>query len=213
MSAARGALVLLALGGVAGGAAAADSAAPGAAAPSWEFTATAYPTWVRSGETYTAGVIAANRGWLHLQARANYESVGTRSAFLGYNLAGGSGDLAWELTPLLGGAWGATHAIVPGLLASAAYKRLDAYVEAEYVDDRAAGRDAYLYAWTELGFQAAAWLRLGAAAQRTRAYGTSRDLQRGPFAQATLGPVTLGAYWFNPGADTQVIVGSIGVAF
>jgi hypothetical protein len=200
------------MGSMASGAAAADAGAQGEVRP-WEFSATAYPTWVRDGENYTSGVVSANRGRLHLQARANYESVGARSAFIGYNLAGGSGDLAWELTPLLGGAWGSINAVVPGLLASVTYKRVDAYMEAEYVDDRAAGTEAYLYAWTELGFQAAAWLRIGAAAQRTRAYGTSRELQRGPFAQATWGPVTIGAYWFNPGADAQVIVGSVGVAF
>lgn len=212
MSARRAIAVVLALGCAALGTSASDVAAQSEARP-WEISATAYPTWVRDGENYTSGVVSANRGWLHLQARANYESVGARSAFIGYNLTGESGDLAWRLTPLLGGAWGSINAIVPGLLASAAYKRVDVYVEAEHVDDRAAGSGAYLYAWTELGVQAAAWLRLGAAAQRTRAYGTSRSLQRGPFAQATWGPVTVGAYWFSPGADAQVVVGTIGVTF
>jgi hypothetical protein len=51
------------------------------------------------------------------------------------------------------------------------------------------------------------------AGQRTRAYGSERAIQRGPFAQVTLGPFTLGGYWFNPWSDEQVFVGSIGVSF
>ena len=38
-------------------------------------------------------------------------------------------------------------------------------------------------------------------AQRTRAYGGDREVQRGPFAQVTWRRVTLGAYWFNPGSQ------------
>jgi hypothetical protein len=54
---------------------------------------------------------------------------------------------------------------------------------------------------------------LGIAGQRTKIYGGDRDIQRGPFAQVTWGPVTIGGYWFNPGSSDQVFVGMIGAAF
>jgi hypothetical protein len=73
--------------------------------------------------------------------------------------------------------------------------------------------DSYLYAWSELGFRPVEWLRIGLAAQRTRAYGGDRELQRGPFAQVTWGNVTFGGFWFNPGSRDQVFVGSIGATF
>ena len=73
--------------------------------------------------------------------------------------------------------------------------------------------NSYFYAWSELGFRPVEWLRVGLAAQRTRAYGGDRDIQRGPFAQFTWRRVTLGGFWFNPGSTDQVFVGSIGVAF
>ena len=180
--------------------------------PSWEFAVTAYPTVVRGGENYTSAIAAADRGPLHLEARYNYESVGARSAFVGWMFSGGE-SITWELTPLLGGAWGTTQAFVPGLEASAAWKRLDFYVEAEYVRDRHGRSDSYFYAWSELGFRPAEWLRLGVAAQRTRAYGGDRELQRGPFAQVTWGQLTIGGFWFNPGSRDQVFVGSIGAQF
>jgi hypothetical protein len=180
--------------------------------PSWEFALTAYPTVVRGGENYTSAIAAADRGPLHLEARYNYESVGARSAFVGWTFSGGD-TFTWELTPLLGGAWGTTEAFVPGLEASLAWGQIDFYVEAEYVRDSKDRTDSYTYAWSELGYRPIEWLRVGIAGQRTRAYGGDREIQRGPFAQVTWGRVTIGGYWFNPGASDQVFVGMIGATF
>lgn len=178
----------------------------------WEFGITAYPTFVRGGGNYTSVIAVADRGALHLEARYSYESVGARSAFVGWTFSGGDA-VTWELTPLAGGAWGDTRAFVPGFEAGVAWKRLDLYVEAEYVRDSGSRDDSYFYAWTELGFSPVEWLRLGIAGQRTRAYDNERDIQRGPFVQFTWSRVTIGGYWFNPGSDEQVFVGSIGATF
>jgi len=167
--------------------------ASAATKPSWEFGITAYPTFVRGGENYRTAIAAADRGPLHLEARYNYESVGARSAFVGWTLSGGE-TVTWELTPLLGGAWGTTQAFVPGLEASAAWGRLDFYVEAEYVRDTHERSDSYAYAWSELEIRPVDWLRVGVAGQRTRAYSNERDIQRGPFAQVIWGQVTIGGY-------------------
>jgi hypothetical protein len=180
--------------------------------PSWEFAVTAYPTSVRNGENYTSAIAAADRGPLHLEARVNYESVGARSAFVGWTFSGGE-EITWELTPLLGGAWGTTKAFVPALEASVAWRNFDFYVEAEYVRDNSANSSSYVYSWNELGFLPVEWLRFGLVAQRTRAYGGERDIQRGPFVQVKLRRITIGGYWFNPGSSEQVFIASIGVAF
>jgi len=180
--------------------------------PSWEFAVTAYPTVVRGGENYTSAIAAADRGPLHLEARYSYESVGARSAFVGWTFSGGE-TITWEVTPLVGGAWGTTQAFVPGFEASVAWKQLDFYIEAEYVRDIHARSASYAYAWSELGFRPVEWLRLGIAGQRTRVYGGERDIQRGPFAQLTWERFTIGGYWFNPGSSEQVFVGMIGVTF
>ena len=185
-------------------------AAP-ATKPSWEFALTAFPTIVRNSGNYTSWVGVADRGPLHLETRVNYESVGARSAFVGWTFSGGE-EFTWEVTPLLGGAWGTTEAFVPALEASLGWGRFDFYIEAEYV--RPNDQDSrYLYAWSELGFRPVEWLRAGLVAQRTRAYGGDRDIQRGPFAQLTWRRFTLGGFWFNPGASDQVVVISVGAAF
>ena len=65
--------------------------------PSWEFALTGYPTDVRGGENYTSGIGVADRGPLHLEARYNYESIGARSAFVGWTFSGGEA-ITWEVT-------------------------------------------------------------------------------------------------------------------
>jgi len=186
---------------------------PPAEKPAWEFAVTAYPTAVRGGDHYTSAIATADRGPLHFEVRNNYEGLGVRSAFVGWNFSGGD-KITWEVTPLLGGAWGEMQAFIPGLEVGVAWGRFDLYIEAEYVRDRSKGRDdSYFYSWNELGYRAAEWLRLGLASQRTRVYNNDRDIQRGPFAQLTWGRATLGGYWFNPGSADQVFVGSLGVAF
>jgi hypothetical protein len=177
----------------------------------WSFSLTAYPTNVRDGEDYTSAIALVDRGPLHFEARYNYEAIGARSAFLGWSFSGGE-NVSWMIRPLLGGAWGDISAFVPGLEASVAWKKIDFYVEAEYVRDNKLEDDSYTYAWSELGYRPWAWLRGGVAGQHTKIYG-DRDAQFGPFLQVTWKKLTIGGYWFNPGSSEQVLVGSVGVAF
>lgn len=180
--------------------------------PSWEFAATGYHTSVRNGDDYASAIVAADRGPLHLEGRISYEAVGARSAFVGWTFSGGDA-LKWELTPLIGGGWGAINAFIPGLEASLSWRQFDFYIEAEAVRDHREHTDSYYYAWSELGFRPVEWLRLGIVGQRTRAYNNERNIQRGPFAQVTWKQLTLGGFWFNPGSNEQVFVASIGVSF
>lgn len=180
--------------------------------PSWEFTLSAYPTAVRDGENYTSVIGVADRGPLHVEARYNYESIGARSAFVGWTFSGEE-SVTWEFRPLLGGAWGTTQAFAPGLEAALAWRQLDFYVEAEYVRDSKELANSYTYAWSELGYRPVEWLRVGIAGQRTRVYGGDHEFQRGPFAQLTWDRITIGGYWFNPGSNEQVFVGLITVTY
>jgi hypothetical protein len=180
--------------------------------PDWDFAATGYWNVPRGGHDYGSAILAADRGSLHLEARFNYEAVHAQSAFVGWTFAGGD-TVKWELTPILGGVTGAARGPIAGFEASIAGDRFDFYVEAEYVRDREDHASDYTYAWSELGYRAAPWLRVGLVAQRTRVYGGERDLQRGGLVQVTHGAFTLGAYWFNPGSSDQVVILSVGAAF
>ena len=120
----------------------------------------------------------------------------------------------FPFTPILGAVFGETQGIAPGFKASAAYGIVDFYVEAEVLRDSKVRDDSFTYAWSELGFSPAKWLRFGIVGQRTRAYQSDRDIQRGGFAQFISGKVTLGLYVFNPddSADRVAIL-SLGADF
>jgi hypothetical protein len=84
-----------------------------------------------------------------------------------------------------------------------AWKKIDSISEAEYVSDSTSGPTVTWYAWSELGFRPAEWLRVGVAGQRTKTYSNERDIQRGPVRADNVGAVTIGGYWFNPGSSTR----------
>ena len=161
---------------------------------------------------FAVGVGVLERDALHLEARYNYEARDTGSLFVGWKFSGGDA-LAWQVTPLLGALVGKAAGVVPALEASAAYKSVDVYVEAEYVFDQRYHPDSYFYAWSELGWRPVKWLRLGIVGQRTHTVTNERDLQRGPFAQFTVGPATLGFYAFNPDSASRYVIVSAAFAF
>ncbi len=167
---------------------------------------------MRDEPDFGVGVASVNRGSLRFEARYNYEAKHATSAFVGWKFAGGD-TVTYEVTPIAGALVGAAHGVIPGVEASVAYGKVDAYVEAEYVIDRDNSADNYFYAWSELGWRPVEWLRVGLVGQRTRIVHNDRDLQRGIFGQLALGSVTVGVYAFNPDAASRYTIVSIGVAF
>ena len=93
-------------------------------------TPTSFPTTAN----YVQPTFTADRGWLHLEARYNYEALDTGSAWVGYNFSGGE-KLAWEFTPMIGGVFGDTTGIAPGYKGSLSWWKLELYSEGEYVFD------------------------------------------------------------------------------
>ena len=66
----------------------------------WSFAASVYTYHVPDDTDYAQPTLTADHGWLHLEARYNYEALDTGSAWIGYNFSGGE-TLAWEFTPML----------------------------------------------------------------------------------------------------------------
>jgi len=186
-----------------------DAPIEAAATPPWSVAITLYPTHVHGGERYTSAIGIAERGPVHLEARVNYESVGARSAWLGWAFAGGEA-VAWTFTPIIGGAWGTTQSFLAGFETSATWRQLDAYIEAEVVPTTASS-DSYVYAWSEVGWRPVEWLRVGLVGQRTRVRNAERELSRGVLAQVTFGPLTLGAYGFDLGSSDRTIMAMLGL--
>ena len=171
----------------------------------WSFSATVMGYLVPDSRDYVQPTITADRGWLHLEARYNYEALETGSAWVGYNFAGGE-KLAWEVTPMLGGVFGNTTGIAPGYTGSLSWWKLELYSEGEYVLDTRDSSGNFLYNWSELSLAPVEWLRFGLVTQRTRAYQTDRDIQRGLLVGFSYKKLSFTAYVFNPDESRPTLV-------
>jgi hypothetical protein len=167
---------------------------------------------MRDQPDFGVGVATLDHGQLHFEARYNYEARNAGSAFVGWKFAGGD-TVSFEVTPIVGALFGAARGVIPGVEASVAWGPFDAYIEAEYVDDRAQDGGSYYYAWSEVAWKPVEWLRVGLVGQRTHTVDTGRDLQRGAFAQASVKQLTFGIYAFNPDSAARYIIASVGARF
>ncbi len=178
----------------------------------WTFSASAYTYIVPDSRDYVQPAFTADCGWLHLEARYNYEDLETGSAWVGYNFGGGE-KLAWEFTPMLGGVFGNTTGIAPGYKGSLSWWKLELYSEGEYVFDTGDSSGSFFYNWSELTLAPVEWFRLGIVTQRTRAYQTDRDIQRGLLVGLSYRKVSFTTYVFNPDESRPTIVLAAGLCF
>ena len=181
-------------------------------AKAWAFSASAYTYVVPDDRNYVQPTVTADRGWLHLEARYNYEALETGSVWVGYNLSGGQ-KLAWEVTPIVGGVFGDTTGIAPGYKGSLSWLKLELYSEGEYLFDTSNSSDSFFYNWSEVTLAPAEWFRFGMVTQRTRVDKTDRDIQRGVLAGLSFKRVSLTGYVLNPDKDKPTFVFAVGLTF
>jgi hypothetical protein len=176
----------------------------------WSLSASVYTYIVPDDGNYAQPTITFDRGWLHLEARYNYEDLETGSVWVGYNLGGGR-KLAWEFTPMLGGVFGNTDGFAPGYKGSLSWWKLELYSEGEYVFDLGDSSDSFFYNWSELTLAPVDWFRFGLVTQRTKVYETDRDIQRGLLFAFTIKKLDVATYVFNPDESDPTVV--LGVSF
>ena len=178
----------------------------------WDFSAAALAYFVPDEDAFVSPVAKADHGGLHLEARYNYEDRGTASVWVGWNFSVGE-TLSFAATPMLGGVFGDTSGIAPGFEISLGYGRFELYSEGEYLFEASGPEESFFYSWSEATFSPLEGLRLGLIGQRTRAYQTSLDLQRGLLAGYSDDRLNFTAYVLNLGWDSPTVVLSVGVTF
>ncbi len=182
------------------------------AAKKWSFSASAYGYLVPDDQDFVQPTFTADRGPLHLEARYNYEALKTGSVWAGYNFSLGQ-KLTFDFTPMLGGIFGDTSGIAPGLKMTVSWWKLELYSESEYVFDAEDNSANFAYTWSQVTLSPMDWFRFGFVAQRTRAYQSDLDIQRGLLAGFSYKFADFGAYLFNPDQDKPTIVFSVAVNF
>ena len=178
----------------------------------WSFAAAGYGYIISQDQSYFSSTFRADRNWAHLEARYNYEDRSTGSLWLGYNVSVGE-KVVLEATPMVGGIFGSTTGVAPGYLLSLSYKNISLYSEGEFVFDSDNTRDNFAYSWNELTYAPSDLFRVGLVAQRTRAYQTPVDLQRGVFAGISHKKIEFAVYVLNLGWTEPTVVLAIGRKF
>jgi hypothetical protein len=178
----------------------------------WSFEASGYGYIVPADQSYFSAIFRADRGRAHLEARYNYEDRHTGSIWVGYNVSVGD-TLTLEVTPMVGGIFGNTRGVAPGYLLTLTHKKISFYSEGEFVFDTRNSDNSFFYSWNELTYSPATWLRVGLVAQRTRAYHTPLDVQRGLFAGVSYRRLDFTTYVFNLGWTHPTVVVATAVTF
>ena len=188
------------------------AAAPSAAKNPWDYNLTVDGYIIPDETGYVDPVFSANHGWLHLEARYNYENLRTGSLWVGYNFSAGK-KLVLEVTPMIGGVFGRTNGIAPGCEASLTYKKIELSIANEYVFDTTDKSGNFYYSWPQLTYSPVDWFRVGLVAQRTKAFHTSLDTQRGFLVGVSHKKWEFTTYIFNAGFTDPTVVLEVGVNF
>jgi hypothetical protein len=191
------------------------SAAPNATAPDaqpWEYSLTVDGYIIEGQDGYASPTFAADRGWLHLEARYNYENLRTGSLWVGYNFSWGK---TWQfaVTPMIGGVFGRTNGIAPGCEASLAWRKLTFSIDNEYVFDTTSKSGNFYYSWPQITYQPTGWLKFGGVAQRTKTFETNYDMQRGFLVGVMRKKLEFTTYVFGPGTSSTSVVLELGASF
>ena len=181
----------------------------------WSFSLITDGYVVPHSQFYLSPTFTADREWLHLEARYNYEDQETASFWVGYNFSLGQ-QWVLEATPMVGGAVGNTTGIAPGYRASFHHKRLEQLelsTQGEYLFDTKDSAGSFFYSWLELTYSPAEWFHTGIAAQKTKAYHTDLNVQRGLLVGFSHKQIEFTTYIFNAGWTEPTLVFEIGASF
>jgi hypothetical protein len=178
----------------------------------WEFYGSVYGYVVPDSRDYVNPNFTADRDMLHLEARYNYEALETGSLWVGCNFSFGE-KLVLEIAPMIGGVFGDLTGVAPGYNLLLSYKHFALSSQSEYFFDPGNSSGNFFYTWSELTYSPWGWLRAGLVTQRTKAYKSDLDIQRGFLVGATYNRIDFTTFVFNLGWTDPTIVMAIGFSF
>jgi hypothetical protein len=207
---------LLTIGLLAIGACAQTAGTPVADQPAkekaWDLSVSVSGYMIPDEPGYASPVFTADHKQLHLEGRYNYEAMRSGSTWIGYNFT--FGDTAeFAFTPMLGAVFGDMTGVSPGYTASLDYKRLAFWTSGEFVFDTNHKAGNFFYNWSELSYHLKDWMRAGIAIQRTKAYRTKFDVQRGFLVGLKQKHANFTTYVFNAGWTRPTVVLTLGFEF
>ena len=178
----------------------------------WEYSLSISTYLAQHARDYANPNFTADRDWLHLEARYNYEALKTGSLWLGYNFSVGK-KLTLDATPMIGGVFGDITGVAPGYTISISYEPFNLFTQGEYFFDAAIHAGNFFYSWSELSCAPASWFRVGVVVDRTKALGSKFDIRRGPLVGFKYKKVDFTTYWLSPGSKDATFVFTVALIF
>ena len=171
----------------------------------WEGSFSVYGYVAEHAQDYVNPSLTADRGWLHLEARYNYEAIESGSAWIGYNFSFGK-KLVFEITPMLGGVVGEINGVAPGYTITITYGPLELFTQGEYFFDAATRDGNFFYNASEFTCAISRWFRVGLALDRTKVIDSNLAIRRGPLVGFTYKRFDFSTYWLEPGSKGSTLV-------
>lgn len=150
-------------------------------------------------------IYSANKDWLHLEARYNYEDLKTISGWFGYNFSGGD-NFEYTITPMAGFVAGNTNGLAPGLEFDFSYKGFELYSESEYVFDFKDKERDFLYNLTDLSYSPTDWIWFGLSSQINRPYQEDLEFEPGLLLGGGYRWFELTGYTYNIGGEDPFVM-------
>ena len=177
----------------------------GNAEPEWEFSISMSTYLQQHARDYANPTFTADRDWLHLEARYNYEALKTGSVWLGYNFEFGK-KLSVEATPMIGGVFGDITGVAPGYNIGVSYAPFEFSTQGEYFFDANIHAGNFFYTWSEFSWKPRDWCRVGLVVERTKVVGSDVGVRRGPLLGFQYGEIDFTTYWLSPGSREATFV-------
>ena len=181
-------------------------------APRWSADASVTAYLVPDDHDYLQPTLSADRGRWHLEGRYNYEALNTGSAWLGWNFEGGD-TWEFEFTPMFGAVFGQSRGVAPGCRFALDRGRWSFYTEMEWFLDATGRSENFFYAWSQLTYAPWDWLHVGVVGQRTRAFHTGLEVERGVLVALVRDRFELSASVFNLGWERPTVVLSLALHY
>ena len=107
---------------------------------------------------------------------------------------------------MFGVVFGKTTGVAPGYNLALGYRKIELISQGEYVVDTGDTSNSFFYSWNELVYSPVDWFHAGLVSQRTRAYQTPLDVQRGFSAGFAYKKADFTTYVFNAGWTDPTVV-------
>jgi len=107
---------------------------------------------------------------------------------------------------MVGGAFGRTDGIAPGLEFTLSYMGFELYSESEYLFDVASSEYNFFYSWTDFTYSPLDWLWFGISGQRTKLYESEVEVDRGLILGGAYRNIEITGYFYNAFTDDAFLM-------